>query len=203
MTRMWKTSMAALSGVAMIGLAGAGPAVAEDTITVASWGGAYSMSQREAYYKPAAKEINLTVLEDEWTGTIPEIRVQVETGEYKWHVIDSEGGTVLAACDEGLLEEIDYDLVGGRDIYLPNAALDCGVGTISWATIYAYDGDVYPDEASAPSTVLDFFDLEKFPGKRGLYGNGFAHTMQMALMADGVPADELANYMNESPRRSD
>ncbi len=202
MTRLWKTTMAALGGVAMIGLAGTGPAAAEDTITVASWGGAYSMSQREAYYKPAAKEINLTILEDEWTGTIPEIRVQVETGEYKWHVIDSEGGTVLAACDEGLLYEFDFEMFGGRDGFLPNAALDCGVGTISWATIYAYDGDVYPDEASAPSTVDDFFDVEKFPGKRGLYANGFSHTMQMALIADGVPADEMANYMNDNPQEA-
>jgi len=201
MTRLWKTTMAALGGVALIGLAGTHPATAQDTITVASWGGAYSMSQREAYYKPAAKEINMTILEDEWGGTMPEIRVQVDTGDYKWHVIDSETGTAMAACDEGLLEVIDYDMMGGRDIYLPSAALDCGVGTISWATIYSYDGDVFPDPASAPATVADFFDLEKFPGKRGIYKE-VVHTLEMALIADGVPVDQLANYMNENPEEA-
>ncbi len=190
-------SAAALTGAALVGLSATSPAQAEDTITVASWGGAYSASQREAYYKPAAKEVDLVVLEDEWGGSLSEIRVQVETGDYKWHVIDSESGTAMAGCDEGLLAEIDWEMMGGMDRFLPGAALDCAVGTISWATVYAYDGDSFMD-GETPSTIADFFDTEKFPGKRGLYAKGMGATLEMALMADGMSASEVNAYLHEN-----
>ena len=190
-------SALALSGAALLGLAASPPAQAADTITVASWGGAYSASQREAYYKPAAKEIDMVVLEDEWGGSVSEIRVQVEAGDYKWHVIDSESGTAMAGCDEGVLAEIDWEMMGGRDRFLPGAALDCGVGTISWATIYAYNGDLFSGD-NVPTTIADFFDLETFPGKRGLYAKSGAASIAMALMADGVPADEVYTYLTEN-----
>ena len=190
-------SALALSGAALLALAASPPAQAADTVTVASWGGAYSASQREAYYKPAAKEIDMIVLEDEWGGSVSEVRVQVEAGDYKWHVIDSESGTAMAGCDEGVLAEIDWEMMGGRDRFLPGAALDCGVGTISWATIYAYNGDLFSGD-NVPTTIADFFDLETFPGKRGLYATSGAASIEMALMADGVPADEVYTYLTEN-----
>jgi len=190
-------SAAALMGVSLMGLSATSPAQAQDTITAASWGGAYSASQREAYYKPAAKEIDMIVLEDEWGGTLSEIRVQVETGEYKWHVIDSESGTAMGGCDEGLLAELDWDMLGGMERFLPGAAQDCAVGTISWATIYAYDGNQFSGD-NAPTTVADFFDLETYPGKRGLYANSVTSSLEMALMADGVAADDVYQYLTEN-----
>ncbi|MBN33327.1 MAG: spermidine/putrescine ABC transporter substrate-binding protein [Rhodospirillaceae bacterium] len=190
-------SAAALSGVALVGLTAISPAQAEDTITAASWGGAYTASQREAYYKPAAKEIDMTVLEDEWGGTLAEIRVQVDTGEYKWHVIDGESGTAMAGCDEGVLAELDWDMLGGQDRFLPGAAHDCAVGTISWATIYAYNGDTFSGD-NAPTTMADFFDTETYPGKRGLYAGSPAASIEMALVADGVPTGEVYSYLEEN-----
>ncbi|MDA0220071.1 MAG: extracellular solute-binding protein [Proteobacteria bacterium] len=194
----WKGSLAALGGVVLAGVAGTGPVSAQDTITAASWGGAYSMSQREAYYKPALKDIGMTVLEDEWGGAVSEIRIQVETGDYKWEVLDADVGTSLAACDEGLLEELDWDMLGGKDRFFPGSAFDCAVGTISYGTIYAYNGDTYPDPATAPQTVADFFDFEKFPGKRAIY-TGVSHTIEMALMAaKGMTAVEAQAYYQEN-----
>ena len=119
-----RVSAAVLAGAALAGLQAPSAVLAQDTVTVASWGGAYSASQREAYYKPAAKEIDMTVLEDEWGGTLSEIRVQVDSGEYKWHVIDSESGTAMAGCDEGLLAEIDWGDDGRHGPLLPG----CGTG---------------------------------------------------------------------------
>ena len=83
------------AAMALLGTTGADMAVAQD-ITAASWGGAYQTSQREAYFKPYAKEASVTVLEDEWSGELSQIRVQVETDNYKWHVVDVETDHVLA-----------------------------------------------------------------------------------------------------------
>ena len=38
--------------------------------------------------------------------------------------------------------------------------------------------------------MADFFDLGKFPGKRGMR-KGAKANLEMALMADGVPAAEV------------
>ncbi len=165
-----------------------------DEITVASWGGAYQTSQREAYFKPYAKEAGVNVLEDEWSGDLAQIRVQVETGNYKWHVIDVETDHVLGGCDQGVLEEIDYSLLGGVDAFLPGTAHECGVGTISWATIYAYDADVWP-EGNRPTMMADFFDLSKFPGKRGMYKSP-KFNFEFALIADGVPAKDVMSVLS-------
>ncbi len=190
MRNVIKYSILTLAGAAILGVASPAPSDAQEKITVTSWGGAYSMSQRKAYYEPFAKEFGITVLEDEWDGSMSKVRAMVDTGNYVTHVIDAEKSDVTEGCDEGTLEEIDYDRLGGKDKFIPGAALDCGVGTITWSTIYAYDGDVFTEDGPRPTTIADLFDAEKFPGARALYRNPDP-LLEFALMADGVPMDQI------------
>ena len=44
----------------------------------------------------------------------------------------------------------------------------------------------FREDVRRPQTIADFFDLEKFPGKRGIRKSPKAN-LEMALMADGVP----------------
>ena len=64
---------------------------------------------------------------------------------------------------------------------------DCGVGTFVWATVLAYDGDKLK---TPPASWQDFWDVKKFPGKRGLR-KGAKFTMEIALLADGAKPDEV------------
>jgi putative spermidine/putrescine transport system substrate-binding protein len=164
-----------------------------DTLTATSWGGAYSMSQRKAYYEPFMKETGHTVLEDEWAGDLAVVRAMVETGNYKWHVIDAETNDVLAGCDEGVLEPLDYGKIGVKpEEFIDGAALECGVGTIIWTTIFAYDKTKFPTDG--PQNWADFWNVEKFPGKRGLYKSP-SYNLEFALQADGVPIDQIYSVM--------
>ncbi|MGO7565465.1 hypothetical protein ACC754_41305, partial [Rhizobium johnstonii] len=52
-----------LSSVMTLAIAGA--AFAEDTLTFTSWGGAYTKSQEEAFFKPFSKETGTNILQDE------------------------------------------------------------------------------------------------------------------------------------------
>lgn len=183
-----------IAGIALAGLTGPTTA-AQDTITITSWGGAYSMGQRKAYYEPFMEETGVVVLEDEWTGDVSQIRVQVETGNYKWHVIDVGSDMLVAACDEGLLEEFDYELMGGRDRFIEGGAHDCGVASISYSTVYAYDADVFPAGGPRPTTLADFFDLEKFPGRRGMWKTPNVN-LEFALIADGVPTSAVYEVLD-------
>ena len=171
---------------------------AADSITVVSWGGAYTKSQVEAYHKPWIAATGNQIKSEDYNGGIAEIKAQVEAGNVSWDVIDVELSDAIRACDEGLLEEMDHsslpaapDGTAATDDFLPGTLYDCAVANIVWSTIFAYDKEKMAD---GPTTIADFFDTEKFPGKRGLRKNPKAN-LEMALMADGVAAGDVYDVL--------
>ena len=115
-------------------------------------------------------------------------------------MIDAELSDVIRACDEGLIEPIDTAILpAGADgkpateDFVEGTLHECGVATIIWSTIYAYDKDKFQDKA--PTTLVDFFDTSTFPGKRGLRKN-VKPNLEMALIADGVPTDEVYEQLS-------
>src|SRR3546814_17101152 len=54
--------------------------------------------------------------------------------------------------------------------------------------VIAYDSGRYGDDA--PTTMADFFDVERFPGNRSMYKWGVS-SWEAALLADGVAPDAL------------
>ncbi|MGB3416384.1 MAG: polyamine ABC transporter substrate-binding protein [Mesorhizobium sp.] len=177
--------MASLLAVATV-------ASAEETMTITGYGGAAQESQRKAYFEPFSKETGVKILEEEWSGETAKLRGMVETGNVMWDVVNVETGHAVQGCAEGWLEKIDYDKLGGRDGFQPGAALDCGVGITAYATVIAYDATKYPN--GGPQTVADFWNVEKFPGARSMRRTPWS-TLEMALIADGVPAAELYDVL--------
>jgi putative spermidine/putrescine transport system substrate-binding protein len=163
-------------------------AAAEDTLTVVSWGGAYQESQRKAFMQPFSKKYDVKVLEDEWNGEVAKLKGMVETKAVSIDVIDVEASQALQGCDEGWLEKIDYSTVGGKDKYVEGSTMECGIGTIVFGTIYAYNADKFPN--GGPQTAADFWDTKKFPGPRALR-KAPKTTLEFALIADGVPATDV------------
>jgi putative spermidine/putrescine transport system substrate-binding protein len=165
------------------------PVLSANTITVVSWGGSYAESQRHAFDEPFTKDTGITVLEDEWGGDMAKIRAMVDTQTYQGNVFDAESAHLVSGCDQGLWEHIDYSKLGfTQDDFLPGAASECGVGNISWSTLFAYDGDVFP--ADGPKSWADFWDVKKFPGKRGLDKDP-RWNLEFALLADGVAPSDI------------
>ena len=112
-----------------------------------------------------------------------------------WDVVDLNVADAVLGCDEGLLEFIDPgDLPRGADgssveeDFVPGTLTDCGVGIIFFSSIYAYDPQHFPD--ARPATIEDFFDLERFPGRRGMRRVP-GDNLEIALLADGVPLEEV------------
>ena len=103
------------TSVAILGLC-ASSVVYAGTLTATSWGGSYSMSQRKAYYEPFMKETGHVVLEDEWDGNIATIRAQVDTGNYKTHVIDAVPETVIARVKQGQQVDVNFPSVS-KQVY--------------------------------------------------------------------------------------
>lgn len=179
-------------GLAMVMSTSAANAAGE--LTVVSWGGAYTKSQVEAYHKPFIEKTGVKINSEDYNGGIAEIKAMVEAGNVTWDIVDVELSDAIRACDEGLLETIDHStLPAGADgtpatqDFIEGTLYDCAVANIVWSTIFAYDSEKMPN---GPKTMADFFDLEKFPGKRGLR-KGAKVNLEFALIADGVPAKDV------------
>ncbi len=161
-------------------------------ITVMSFGGAYGASQMEAYYKPYMAETGVKITSVDADNPAIPIKAMVEAGNVTVDVVDLEPSDVLRLCDEGALQVLDIDSLPdgddgtpAREDFVDGTLYDCAVGTIVYSTLIAYRSD----RTEGVESVADFFDLEKFPGKRGLRKSA-KFALELALMADGVaPAD--------------
>lgn len=167
-----------------------GVAVARD-LTIAGWGGNYQDAQREAYFKPFTKKNGLNLVETTYLGGLAEIKAMVDTGNVTWDFLIMGGAELQLACDEGLLEKLDWGAIG-QDNLLPGAASPCGVGNVVIGNGYSYNSEAFPEK---PQDWADFFDREKFPGKRGIR-NGPGMNLEYALMADGVPPGEIYEVLS-------
>ena len=70
---------------------------------------------------------------------------------------------------------------------------DCVVPQIFWAYTAFYDKAAF--QGKKPKTIKDFFNVKKFPGKRGIHTWANA-LIEMALVADGVKASKVYEVMS-------
>lgn len=173
------------AGIAVALSALALPSMAQTQITVVNFGGANANAQKKAYYDPIEKN-GIKVVAVEYNGEQAKIKAMVETKKVTWDVVEVESPDVARGCDEGLFEKLDYSKIGNKADFMPAAVTECGIGVFVWSTVMAYNGDKLKD---GPKTWADFWDVKKFPGKRGMR-KGARYNLEFALMADGVkPAD--------------
>ena len=180
-------------------LVATGFAASAQEVVVVSWGGAYEASQVEAYNKPFTEKTGIKVTMVAADNPASPLKAQVEAGNVTADVFDIEVSDAIRLCDEGALVEIDPailppapDGTPATEDFVDGALQDCAVANIVWGTVIAYDTTKFPE--NPPSTLADFFDLEKYPGKRGLL-KAAKRSMEMALVADGVPAAEVYDVL--------
>jgi putative spermidine/putrescine transport system substrate-binding protein len=161
-------------------------AVQARDLTVVSWGGNYQDAQRKIYFEPFSKKSSKPLLDESWDGGIGVIAAKVKAGVPNWDVVQVEAEELALGCADGFYEKLDWSKLGGKEKFLPAAVGDCGVGAIVWSTALTYDASRLKE---APKSWADFWDVTKYPGKRGLR-RGPKYALEFALMADGVaPAD--------------
>ncbi len=192
MMRSSKFAMLAAVGVFALGVT-----AAKADITVVSWGGAYTASQQKAY---SDTWTGGKVHWENYNGGLGEVRAQVEADNVQWDIVDVLPHEGRVGCDEGLFEELPRDKFTpapdgtpmDEDMFVPPPN-DCVVPQIFWSYVPFYDETRFPGEK--PVTIDDFFDLEKFPGKRGIHTWPNA-LIEMALMADGVEPTDVYKVMD-------
>ncbi len=177
-----------------------GMAAGAESLTVVSWGGAYEHSQTKAYFEPFTERTGIRINVEQYNGGIDEIRKQVESGRVTWDIVDLVKSDSIQACEAGLLEAIDHDMLPpapdgtpARVDFHENALGPCSVGEVIYATVLGFDVSAFPGRK--PDTVSALFDLERFPGKRALQRQPIA-ILEWALRSYGVPRQDIYNLLS-------
>ena len=181
----------------LLAVAAAGPfqTAAAQSITAVSWGGSFGRAVHEGVNIPFMEATGIRVMVEDYNGGLAQIRAQVDIGNIHWDIVDLVMADAVRGCDEGLLEPIDFsslppgpDGTPAEEDFAAEGQTECGVGQVFASTVYAYNADNI--QGVKPTTMADFFDLETFPGQRGMRRVPQAN-LEFALIADGVPPDRV------------
>lgn len=192
--------MPIILSVAAVFLVSPDGTAADRVLTVASYGGAYTRSQMIAFIDPFREMTGQWVEVVDYGGGVDELRNQVRSLNVKWDVVDMTAADAVRACEEGILERLEGIPLApspsglpATDDFLEGTLLPCAIGQNIWATVMTYDVSAYRN-SPAPNSISDFFDLQRFPGSRGLQKTARVN-LEWALLADGVAPDQVYSLL--------
>lgn len=163
-----------------------------DEMVFVSWGGTYQNIIRRAWIRPFSRKNDIYILEETDPNTA-KVKTMVESGRVTWDVITDGQMGVIRAAKAGLIEEITPAMVNQDHVY-PQMRSTHGVPSEVFSTIFSYSTEEFPDGEPQPNRWADFFDVEKFPGRRALRSSPDT-MLEAALMADGVPFDQVSDTL--------
>ena len=167
---------------------------AQPSLTVAHNGGSIGTAMHSAYFEPFAAATGTRVVDDVWAQELARLRSQVETNNRIWDVVSVTAINEATGCEEGLLERIDWSrYLDPKDFEAVGGFGQCGLPNNFVSGGLAYDSAVFPPDR-APKTWQDFWDVQRFPGRRGLLYRA-EQTLEVALMADGVPPSHTTQVL--------
>jgi putative spermidine/putrescine transport system substrate-binding protein len=176
-------ALGALGLAPALGVTSAHAAVPE--VTVSNSGGASSKAQQETwgafYEKQTGGKLN-------WDGSQPsngKIKAMVEAKNVIWDICDLGPQAVGELGPIGMLTKIDYTIVDKNKV-IPEFAYEYGICNYLFSHVLAWDSKV----VTSPPTLADYYDVKKYPGKRGMRKDPVA-VFEAALQADGVDKDKL------------
>ena len=160
------------------------------TVTVASWGGAYTESQKLGMGKYAEEKTGIKIKWVNYNGGLSEIRSQIKSGKIKFDIIDIFPMDAIVGCDEGIFQKFNFDRdflpapdgTPASEDFFTSMPSKCAVGNIFYSWNIGYN---YNNLNKTPKNIKDFFNTKKFPGKRGLYKSPL-HNLEIASAALGI-----------------
>jgi putative spermidine/putrescine transport system substrate-binding protein len=189
-------ALATFSAIASVALLAAcsGEATPTDpdgpvTLTFVAYGGVGQDAMIKYYQEPyTAANPNVTFINTS-PPDVAQVKAQVESGSVVWDVVAVAPAAATQNCGT-LFERLDFSSVDQTNL-VPQTVGECYIGNFINATPFAYRTDAFPDPDKAPKTIKDFFDVERFPGQRGILTNLQNGILEYPLLADGVDPENL------------
>lgn len=170
----------ALSGVACTASSGE-----EGSLTMVTYGGDAVAPMAAAYAAPVEKELDIDILQDSPTD-YGKLGAMQEADNVTWNVINAEPFMTAARCGTMFekLDDVDTSKIDDRFV-----TDECSVPADAYSIVLMYDKEKFGD--NPPTSWADFFDTERFPGKRAVWNYVAGNALEVALLADGVAPEDL------------
>lgn len=165
-------------------------AFAGETLMVRDMGGTFYEGFKAAFYDSFADEFGVTIqTSTNEPDPIPQYKMAVDTDTKLFDVALMTPEHVLRLRKFGDQYMLPTEIsVSNPDDFTPNTFQNDFTGVAIYALAMAYRTDTFGD--NGPKSWADFWNVEAFKGRRGLWRSPVT-TLEMALLADGVPLDEL------------
>lgn len=163
---------------------GSGPG--EPSLTFVSTGSSFQDNQKIAWQQPYTDRTGTGFRND---GPVDEakLRTMVEAGNVTWDVVDTSAAAAEQYCGK-YVEKLDFSVID-RSAFPPETVSECGVPAFYYGILFMYDTRKFT--GTKPTTIADFFDPVRFPGRRIVPPDVATGLLEYALLADGVPAAQL------------
>lgn len=187
--RTGTTTKAMAAGLAVTAVAACtigNPASTRDTLTFVSTGSPFQDYQKKAWQQPFTARTGLKVRND---GPVDEarLRTMVEARKVSWDVVDTSAAAAEQYCGK-YVEKLDFSVID-QSVFPKGTVGRCGVPAYFYSLVFMYDKEKYAKDP--PTTIADFFDVKKYPGRRIVPPEIAVGLLEAALLADGVPKEGL------------
>lgn len=140
---------------------------------------------RPAFLDPVEQSTGLRIAFDSPTD-YAKLQAQVESGNVSWTVVQTDPWWTEAYCGD-LIERIRVEVPAQPPFFDSGP---CGTPADAFAFLPTYNSDTFASDP--PRGWADFFNTEKYPGKRAVWGSyAINGVLEGALLADGVQPDQL------------
>jgi putative spermidine/putrescine transport system substrate-binding protein len=160
-----------------------GIAVRSNLVVVADFGGTTREARRSVYFDPFTQRTGIGVITPDFDPAKYEL--MAKHGRSQWDGADTPPLFAVKLAGEKLLQRLPAAVDRSTVVSPPFRNVDTAGYTIAINQGYLKGRF----GARGPESWADFWDLKKFPGKRAI-SVGF-YMIEPALLADGVPADQL------------
>lgn len=161
---------------------GAGPELSGQVVW-ADWGGPTHEAYREVFFEPFTADTGVEVVDAIIAAAVQNQMFEGGDGDYDTMMT---GLSEVVLYSENLLPMPD-DIP--RTDQLPADIAEFTIATPIIGYAQGYLSETFPD--GGPQTWADFWDTEKFPGKRAVPGEYNDFMFEAALIADGVAPEDL------------
>ena len=162
----------------------------QPTINIAGYGGVLNEYLSRTFGQPFTAKTGIGVNFGA-NASLALAKLQVASGSpAQWDIVVLTGAEYLTAIEQNLILPYDYSIIDATHVP-PEYKQSHGIKLSLYLFAMSWDRRQIPDDR-APRSWAEFWDTERFKGKRSLYSNiTDGSVIEGALLADGVPLDRL------------
>jgi putative spermidine/putrescine transport system substrate-binding protein len=159
------------------------PDITSEQVVVAGFGGLTYETRHRILFDSFSEESGAKVVDAPWD--YGKFVAMLESPHPEWDMIDFDGFSMVGLLEAGSKLAKLEPWVRRCDL-VDEAYRDYAAGSYAYSVVLGWS-----DEVGRPNGWRDLFDTRRFAGKRAFPKSIYAGTLELALLADGVPRDEV------------